>query len=224
MAVRKIKCMVFDFDGTLAKLTLDFNYMRNEVAKLAGKYFPSTPEHNGRPVLEWIDELAEVLQNGPGLNGFRDRAVALVEDIEVKAAQKGRVFSFTNPMLTGLSRGGVKTAVITRNCRAAVDAVHPKLEKMTSAILTRNDVARVKPDPEHLLAALRQMGVDPEQAIMVGDHPMDILTGKRAGTMTAGVLTGSGDWSALLSSKADFVVRDAKALVNMLAFERRFGT
>jgi phosphoglycolate phosphatase len=56
--------------------------------------------------------------------------------------------------------------------------------------LTRDDVELVKPDPEHLLAALRALEVEPHHALMVGDHPMDVRAGRLAGTRTVAVLTG----------------------------------
>ena len=63
-------------------------------------------------------------------------------------------------------------------------------------LLTRDDVEKVKPDPQHLLDALSMLDSEPEKALMVGDHMMDILAGKRAGTRTAAVLT--------LRSREDF--------------------
>lgn len=223
MSLRKIECIVFDFDGTLAKLTIDFDDMRNQVADLAQKHLGYRPEHNGRPVLEWIEELSITLRKGPGLDGFGDQARELVTHIEKEAAKKGRIFSFTNALFRNLSGMGVKTAVITRNCRDAVAAAHPTLHTLTGAVLTRDDVVRVKPDPAHIQAALRLVEADAERTLMVGDHPMDIATGKRAGTMTAGVLSGSGDMGAMLSSGADMVVRNAGVLIKILQFEGRLG-
>lgn len=51
---------------------------------------------------------------------------------------------------------------------------------------------------------------------MVGDHPIDIETGKRAGAMTAGVATGRISVSELRQAGADFVAEDCMQLINML--------
>ena len=55
--------------------------------------------------------------------------------------------------------------------------------------LTRDDVELVKPDPSHLLAALAQLGVAPEQAVMVGDHRSDVECALAAGSRGVGVYT-----------------------------------
>lgn len=215
MPQQQLECVVFDFDGTLAELTIDFDLMRERVAALAAEFLGEPPLHNGRAVLEWIEELCGL--HAAALNGFAKRAAALVRGMEIEAARDGLVFKFTDMVLADLDARGIKTAVITRNCTDAVRAVHPEIFSLTRAVITRDDAPKVKPDPAHLLDALGMMGVRPGSALMVGDHPMDILTGKRAGTMTAGVLTGSGGRRDLESAGADFLAQDAERLMRMLA-------
>jgi phosphoglycolate phosphatase len=221
MPEQKLECVVFDFDGTLAELTIDFDLMRERVAALAAEYLSEPPPHNGLAVLEWIEELCGL--HAAALNGFAERAAALVRGMEVEAARDGLVFEFTDGIFADLNSRGVKTAVITRNCTDAVRAVHPKIFSLTRAVITRDDAPKVKPDPAHLLDALAILGVHPGSALMVGDHPMDILTGKRAGTMTAGVLTGSGGRRDLESAGADIMARDAERLVRELAARGLIG-
>jgi phosphoglycolate phosphatase len=214
-----IDCLVFDFDGTLASLTIDFDLMRGRVAELAGEFLGSPPEHEGRAVLEWIEELAPVLEKAVGGNGFAGRAAALVREMEIEAAAHGVVFRFTDVLLADLERAGVLSAVITRNCTDAVRTVHPEIFSLAGVVLTRDHVDRFKPDPAHLTTALDRLGAAPGRSLMVGDHPMDVETGKRAGTLTAGVLTGSGDRAALLGAGADFIARDAGELLTRLKAE-----
>lgn len=219
MSAQVIDSVVFDFDGTLASLTIDFDVMRENVAALAGEYLGSLPEHNGRAVLEWIQELAPAMGPGPEGNGFAGRAHALVRAMEMEAAGHGHVFPYTDRVLADLARRGLGLAVITRNCAKAVFAVHPRLGALVRAVLTRDHVARVKPDPAHLLDALKVLGTAPRRALMVGDHPMDILTGKRAGTLTAGVLSGSGREADLRAAGADLVAADIAGLLDLLTAE-----
>ena len=49
-----------------------------------------------------------------------------------------------------------------------------------------------KPDPEGLRAILSGQGVDPAEALMVGDSVNDVLAGRRAGVATCGVTYGLG--------------------------------
>ncbi|MDV2687404.1 HAD-IA family hydrolase, partial [Alkalihalophilus lindianensis] len=62
-----------------------------------------------------------------------------------------------------------------------------KLADFFDVIVAYDHVKKVKPDPEPILQALEQLGSTPSEAIMVGDNFHDILGGKNAGTLTAGV-------------------------------------
>jgi phosphoglycolate phosphatase len=105
---------------------------------------------------------------------------------------------------------------VTRNCPEAIFAVFPDIDDYCSCVLTRDHVKNVKPDPEHLGPALERADCSGAQALMVGDHPMDIEAGKRAGTHTAAVLTGETGFAELLAAKPDVIAPDAAALMRGL--------
>jgi phosphoglycolate phosphatase-like HAD superfamily hydrolase len=65
----------------------------------------------------------------------------------------------------------------------------------------------VKPDPLHLHLALERLGVSPADAVMVGDHVMDVLGGKAAGTRTLGVLTPDRPPDFFREAAPDGVIR-----------------
>jgi phosphoglycolate phosphatase len=54
---------------------------------------------------------------------------------------------------------------------------------------------------------------------MVGDHPLDIATGKAAGVMTAGVCSGSAREEELLGAGADRVAQNCPGLIEILSGE-----
>jgi phosphoglycolate phosphatase len=186
-----IQSIVFDFDGTLAELHIDFIEMRIRLESLASEYIPITWKAPLPPVLELLTMLTEKvaeLRNGAAAE-FQARASVLITGLEVEAAAKGCLFPFTRGLLEKLARRGIKSAIITRNCEKAVRMVFPDLDTYCTHLLSREHVERVKPHPDHLLKALRLIGSTPGAALMVGDHPLDIETGLRAGTLTAG-----GSW------------------------------
>ena len=83
-------------------------------------------------------------------------------------------------------------------------------------VLTRDEAAYVKPDPRHLLDALAVLGAAPERSLMVGDHPMDLATGKAAGTLTAGVASGRVSLADLQRAGADYLAEDIGELVKLV--------
>ena len=212
-----IRAIVFDFDGTLAELHLDFALMKQKLAVLVREYVGDSPV-TSLPALEWIESLTASLRNVHTAAGdiFQEKAQAIILNMELEAARKGRLFEFTRPLLDALRLDNIQTAIITRNCESAVRIVFPDVESYCRCFLSRDHVAQVKPHPDHLLSALQQMSVEPESALMVGDHPIDIDTGKRAGVRTAGVYSGNASRMDLLGSGAQWVARNCQDLVRTL--------
>ena len=88
------------------------------------------------------------------------------------------------------------------------DFVRRILESLKSldcfdAILGGDSVKSKKPDPEGLLHLLDRFQCSPEMAVLVGDSPVDIETGKRAGVYTCVVNYGFGDPKEIVSAGPD---------------------
>jgi phosphoglycolate phosphatase len=219
--LRLIRAIVFDFDGTLAELHIDFDEMKSRLESLASEYVPITWKAPLPPVLELLTILTGKvveLRNG-GAAEFQARANALITGIEVEAAAKGRLFPFTRNLFRKLERRGIKSAIITRNCEQGVRMVFPDLDTYCTHLLSREHVKRVKPHPDHLLEALQLIGSTPEAALMVGDHPLDIETGLRAGTLTGGVASGRMSKEELASTGAHWTADDCESLLTLLEGE-----
>ena len=216
--VLKIESFIFDFDGTLAELHIDFTEMKLRLNALAGEFLAPAPPPPSLPVLEWLSWLEKRIKesNVGRAIVFREQALALIAEIEIEAAGKGALFTFTRPLLREIAGRGLKSAIITRNCAAAVRMVFPDISDCCAAFLARDHVPSPKPDPVHLVRALEAIGADPATAVMVGDHPLDIQTGKAAGVRTAGVCSGSATKEQLLEAGADWVAQDCEALAKFL--------
>jgi phosphoglycolate phosphatase len=215
---RNWKAIVFDFDGTLARLNIDF--ARMHAAVLALPLCRTVPEEKiaGLHTLEMIDAAAAFIaadDSRAAARFFREahRAIAA---IELEAARSGELFSSTRALLAELRRRSIKTAIVTRNCRAAVLQVFPDIGHFTDATLTREDSPHVKPHPDHLQKTLALLGVSEKAAAMVGDHPMDILAARNAGCCAVGILTGSADAKTLRAAGADLILADASAILPTL--------
>lgn len=215
---RRISAIVFDFDGTLAELHLDFIEMKEQVRALARSYLDCAPEPTRMPALEWVNRLAaRIHEIDPEASGeFQLRAHTGILELELEAARKGRLFEFTRPLLADLKRDNIRTAIITRNCEQAVRIVFPELDDYCDGFLSREHVPRVKPDPDHLLRALQQISANSASALMVGDHPIDIQTGQSAGVMTAGVCSGNSTREDLARSGAEYTALDCGELLRAL--------
>ena len=70
-------------------------------------------------------------------------------------------------------------------------------------VLGPNDVQRPKPDPEMLEVIIMRIGLSPEEVVYVGDMPLDVEAGRRAGVAVYAVPTGSASRDDLLQALPD---------------------
>ena len=216
-----LSAVIFDFDGTLATLNIDFALMNRSVIELLARYGVSEQDVGKRYVLEMIQEGRRIMdaRQSDGGTRFAREAADILRNIEVEAAREGRLIEGTLEMMEELRRRGIKTGVVTRNCTAALERVFSGASlprSIVDAILTRDDVDRVKPDPAHLYQALAALQTPPGRAAMVGDHPMDIRMGMAAGVLTIGVTTGISGRQRLADAGAAVVLDKAADLVALL--------
>lgn len=208
---RGITALIFDFDGTLARPTLDFSVMR-KAALAAMRMHLDVPDRPDLPTMELLNLIGTETE---AARAARTAALNAVRDVEIDAARESRLFSFVRPMLARLKELGLAMGIITRNCPEALASIFPDASDH-GVVLTRDDVPRVKPDPDHLARALERLGVRPEHAIMIGDHPMDITVGKRAGTLTAGVASGGHGLEELAACSPDYAEKNCGDLMRRL--------
>lgn len=213
------QALLFDFDGTLSRLTIDFTRLRRKVAALAEAFLGEEPEPSDLPVLEWIGVIAQeiALMDEDLGKQFHTRGRLIIQATELDAARDAELFPETRPLLAGLRAAGVRTGILTRNSTAAVKAVFPDVTACCDAFLAREDTPNVKPHPDHALLLLERLGVAPELALLVGDHPLDIETARRAGMAAAAVVSGHSERQTLAQAGPDFIASDCRALVAELA-------
>ena len=213
-----LDAIIFDFDGTLADVPLDFELMKRKIAALGEVFLGQRPEPDDTPALEWLAALVDRVMAVDEDEGkeFRSRGRLVIAAMELDAARTGRLFDFTRPGLALLAQRGVAAGIITRNISAAVRTVFPDVDELTRVFIPRESTDRLKPDPDHLLRALDAVGADPARSLMVGDHPMDVRTGLNAGTLTAGVTSGRMAAADFAPLNPTYVEPDVAALLRRL--------
>ena len=211
-----IEAVIFDFDGTLTELSLDFVGMRKEIEKIAEAYVDAVviKRLGGLYLLEMISETGRAA--GDRGEAFVEEASARLRDLEVAAARGKKVYPYTRGVLRALRGKGAKIGIITRNCMAAVETVFPDMEAHVDAVITREHVHEVKPKPGHVEAVLRALDATPSRALLVGDHPTDIEAGKGAGAATVGVLSGRTGREEFERAGAAYILDDIRGVVGLV--------
>ena len=72
-----------------------------------------------------------------------------------------------------------------------------------------------KPDPAALVAVMGQAGITVHEVLFIGDSPVDIEAGRRAGVLTIAVAHGLSDERELQAASPDVAVRDFAELLQL---------
>ena len=102
-----------------------------------------------------------------------------------------RMLPGARELLSYLTEAGIPWAIATsgrmENARSALDilGVGPDV-----TVVTRDQVHYAKPDPDLFMAAASRLGVQLENAIVVGDSIWDMLAARRARALGVGLLSG----------------------------------
>lgn len=120
--------------------------------------------------------------------------------------------------LTVLHDRGLQLAICSSRGRPTLDEFVRMfhLEDYISCVVSANDVQHHKPNPEPVQIILKQLGIAPEETLVVGDASYDILMGSNAGCRTCGVTYGNQAATSLRAAGATYLIDDFAQLKNIL--------
>jgi HAD superfamily hydrolase (TIGR01509 family) len=120
-------------------------------------------------------------------------------------------------LLAYLTERGVPWTIATSG---RIESAQPALDVLgvsaSVPVVTRDQVAYAKPDPDLFLAAAERLGVAIEDAVVVGDSVWDLLAARRARALGIGVLSGGYGYDELQSAGAYRVYDDPADLLRHL--------
>jgi HAD superfamily hydrolase (TIGR01509 family) len=112
-------------------------------------------------------------------------------------------------LLGALSAQGVDWAIATSG---TLDVATAGLDMLGlppgTPVVTRDQVARAKPDPDLFLAAAERLGAEPGRCFVVGDSVWDLLAAQRAGALGIGLQSGGYGPEELQAAGAYRVYQD----------------
>ncbi len=204
-----IKGILFDLDGTLLETTpLIIRSFQHAFTTVYNRPIAESDVFSffGKPLRAAMEALGpdkteELLQAFREYNlAHHDELVTIFPDIEATLAE--------------LEASGLKLAIVTskisKTARRGLALFD--LEKYFSVIIGLEDSLRHKPEPEPVLTALALLGLAPEECLMVGDSPFDILSAHRAGVEAAAVSWSHVDWNEVLATEPEYILSNIRQL------------
>ncbi len=211
----RIQALCFDVDGTLSDT--DDLYVEKFLPFFR---FSRNPAHAARRFVMWAEAPGNLLMGIPDYFGVDDELNRLQDWLNRRFPRPFKHFRLirgAREMLEQLAPHypmAIISARDDRSTRAFLD--HFGLTPFFQVIVTAITAEHTKPYPDPLYFAARQMGVQPEHCLMIGDTTVDIRAGKRAGAQTIGVLCGFGERPELEKAGADLIVEQTPDLASVL--------
>jgi HAD superfamily hydrolase (TIGR01509 family) len=120
-------------------------------------------------------------------------------------------------LIAYLAQAGVPHAIATSGyAESALLSINMLGIDPATPLITRDQVARAKPDPDLFLAAADRLGVSIEHSVVVGDSIWDLLAARRARALGVGLLSGGNAAQELERAGAYRVYEDPADLLNHL--------
>jgi HAD superfamily hydrolase (TIGR01549 family) len=219
-SLRDVEAVMFDLDGTLIDTIPIYLEMAAAVLEKVG-----LPPASREAVNAMLKE---------GVSGFRrlipadmlDRKAALLEAC-FKAGREAaaQLYPDSVPLIPGvrtlfrrLEAAGLRIGIVSsshkeyirRKLRPLKEA---GIDSLVGAVVVREDTSLMKPSPEPVIVCAGRLGVAEQRCLFVGDTDVDIMAGKGAGALTAGVLTGVDDYETLAAQEPDVIIAGVRELV-----------
>jgi HAD superfamily hydrolase (TIGR01549 family) len=211
--------IVFDLDGTLIDSVYQHVMAWDEALRKAGMELSIWRIHRrigmsgGLFVRALGRELGRELQ--PSVVGQLQRDH---EDAYLRAVDSVVPLPGARELLATLTQAAVPWAIATSGARKSAERAMRSLNVSVGVpVITRDEVARAKPNPDLFLAAIRALGVSAQETFVVGDSLWDMLGARRAGALGIGVLSGGYGRSELVEGGGAYrVYNDPLDLVRHL--------
>ncbi len=204
------KAVLFDLDGVLLNSRPNMERAWKDVRDRLGITvdFEDYFKNIGRP----FSDILEIL----GLQDQADNIESIYSQSSKDNFHLATFYPSVEESLKKIEDHGIKLGIVTSKDQERTDIVLKRLPVKFSSVQTPNPCFRGKPAPDHLLAAMADLNVDPKDSLFVGDAEVDAMAALRAGVDYCHANWGYGE------TKLDHVIflNDIQSLLVFLEIKK----
>jgi pyrophosphatase PpaX len=217
-----IKAVLFDLDGTILNTNelIVASFLHTLEGETERTYTREDIISNfGRTLVDQLRDYTGLVDVERFIAKYREYNINRHDELIAE-------FPHVSEVVERLSRAGLKLGVVTSKVRrtSLMGLERFKLKDYMGSIITVEDVGNPKPHQEGILKALGELGVDPAEALMVGDSQYDIQAAKNAGVRVAGVAWTAKGEAFLRQYGPDYMISDMRELLDICASGNKEGT
>lgn len=213
-AMRKIKLIIFDLDGTLVNaypaITRSFNYVMRKL------HYPKQSSLAIRRAVGWGDE--NLLKPFVKKEDLKQAVFFYRRHHKRSLIQRSRVFPGIYRLLVYLRKKGYNLAIASNRPTkfSLILMAHLKITKYFDYVLCADKLKQGKPHPEILNQIRRRFLFEPGRVLYVGDMAIDAQAGRRAKVRTIIVTTGSSSLPEIRKERPCRIIKKLSDLMKML--------
>lgn len=179
-SIKDKELVVFDLDGTIVDLTVDWISLKDFLVKKYEEIYQESCDF--KSVSRCLEKIVEKKDENTIQNFFdiiRHYELKNIKDVKIIDET---IFFINNKNLFEV-KNEIKFAIFSLNTRETIiralkiAGINDKID----LIIGREDVRKWKPNPEGLLTILNHFKIKKEEVIYFGDMEKDLLTGENAG-------------------------------------------
>ncbi|MBF6623702.1 MAG: N-acetylmuramic acid 6-phosphate phosphatase MupP [Pseudomonas stutzeri] len=187
-----LRAVLFDMDGTLLDTAPDFIAVAQAMRQARG--LSRIPDQQVRDVVSGGARamVLSAFDVDPLSKEFETLRLEFLDRYQDHCAVESQLYDGMAQLLSEIEAADLLWGVVTNKPLRFAEPIMQQLGlSARSAVLVCPDhVSKSKPDPEPMLLACSQLGLEPSTTLFVGDDLRDIESGRAAGSRTAAVRYG----------------------------------
>lgn len=217
-----MQAIFFDLDGTLLDTARDFAYAINLLLSQKNK-----PQMNFDLFRKEVHgESKRMISFAFGIEESNPEFEIIRQDFlktyHKNCTQHTIFFSGIELLLETLDAKNIPWGIITSKPTWLTKPVikHFGLDQRAACIVMGDTIAKIKPHPEPLLHACKQVNISPQDAVYVGDLQSDIIAAKAAGMKSVVVTYGyHPPETHFLDWKADYIAKTPQEILTWMKIQ-----
>ncbi len=221
---RKIKAVIFDFDGTLyGDQKLWTRLIQETLAEFSINVTTDQALERARSMIADgtftnISRITIALAKDRGIQAYdMDLRNRFLQKLDVVMDATGPGDELVQ-LLSNLQNRDVRMGIVTFQ---RLPRLQRRLEIWTlkqyfRSIVTPDQVAEFKPSPRPFTRAIDELGTEAGESLVIGDEPVDMIGAKKAGVLAVGLPNGFFSREELVRAGADRIMNSLTDLDALL--------
>ncbi|WP_018948119.1 phosphoglycolate phosphatase [Thioalkalivibrio sp. ALMg11] len=222
MSLKRPRMILIDLDGTLIDSVPDLAYSVDAMMRELG-----LPERGEPAVRNWVGNgverlvkraLVNDLDGEPDTEQFERALPVFMRIYQENTAGRSPLYPGVREGLDQLKAAGYRLGCVTNKAeRFTVPLLREKgLLDDFEIVVAGDALPQKKPDPAPLLHAAEKLGVDPSEALMVGDSKSDVKAARAAGFQIVCMTYGYNHGNDIRDENPDAVLDRLDELPDLL--------